>query len=68
MSDQEEQGPSRRGEAAWRLAKERVTERNDQARRAGKQRRQAYEREREERRRAAEVRRSAELLGRQAGR
>jgi len=65
MSDQgdhEDGRPvSKRGEAAWKEAKERVAERNEQARKAGKQ--QAYERQRDEARRAADLRRRADLLG-----
>jgi hypothetical protein len=66
MSDdrehQEEQGTSRRGEAAWKAATERVAARNEQARKAGKQQRQAYERGRDEQRRAAELGRMAALI------
>ena len=46
MSDQAEAGqekPAKRGEAAWKAAKDGVAERNDQARKAGKQERQAFE-------------------------
>jgi hypothetical protein len=67
VSDQadghEEWTASARGEAAWKEAKERVAERNVQARKAGKQRRESYERERAEALRAAEERRRAELIG-----
>jgi hypothetical protein len=67
MSDQTEaegnQKPSKRGEAAWKEAKERVAERNAKARKAGKQQREAYEREQAEARRRAESRQMAELLG-----
>jgi hypothetical protein len=56
--------PLKRGEAAWQEAKERIAERNKQARKAGKQRRAAYESQQEEARRAAESRRSARLLER----
>jgi hypothetical protein len=66
MSDQadhqEEQGPSKRGEAAWKEAKERIAERNDKARKEGKQRREAYERQQAEARRTVERRQMAELL------
>jgi hypothetical protein len=53
---------AKRGEAKWKEAKERVAERNSQARKAGKQRREAYERQRAEVRRVAERRQMAELL------
>jgi len=59
----EAQAPVKRGEAAWREEKERVSERNARARKAGKQRRESYERARAEARRAAERRRVAQLLG-----
>jgi hypothetical protein len=65
MSDQtdhqEEQATGKRGEAAWKEARERVDQRNAAARKLGKQRRQAYERGRDEARRAAELRQMAEL-------
>lgn len=67
MSDQadhqEEQPVSKRGEDAWRADRDRIAQRNDQARKAGKQRRAAYELQRDEARRAADLRRTADLLG-----
>jgi hypothetical protein len=54
--------PTTRGEAAWKAQKERVSERNAQARKAGKQRREAYEQGRADARRDAERRRLATLL------
>jgi hypothetical protein len=62
--DREERTTTARGEAAWKAAKERVAERNEQARKSGKQRREAFERQRAEARAAAERRQMAELLGR----
>ena len=66
MSEQPEpkqqQPVSKRGEAAWKETKDRIAERNVQARKAGKQRREAQELQREETRRAAEQRRMIELL------
>jgi hypothetical protein len=66
MSDQAQDpqdGPApKRGEAAWKEAKERIAQRNEAARKAGKQRRGTYERQREDARRAAENRRTATLL------
>ena len=44
-------------EAAWKAEKERIAQRNDEARKAGKKERETQEREREERRRMAELRR-----------
>jgi hypothetical protein len=55
---EEGSGISARGEAAWKEERERIAARNEQARKAGKQRRETYEREREEARRRAERRRS----------
>jgi hypothetical protein len=64
-ADEHQDGPAaKRGEAAWKEAKERVAERNQQARKAGKQRREAYERGQDDARRAAEGRRNARLLAR----
>ncbi|MFN2615709.1 MAG: hypothetical protein ABR581_01150 [Thermoleophilaceae bacterium] len=69
MSDeterQDEQPAGKRGDAAWKETKARIAERNDNARKAGKQRREAHERERQEARQAAERRRMVELLGKQ---
>ena len=64
MSDQAGEGSAKRGEAAWKAARERVAERNDQARKAGKQRRQAYERQKADARRAAERRQTEQVLAR----
>jgi hypothetical protein len=69
MSDQADQqtdqqdhkAPSKRGDAAWKAAKERVAKRNDQARKVGRQRREAYERQQVEARRRAEIRQMADL-------
>jgi hypothetical protein len=61
-TDHKEEQPSKRGEAAWKAAKERVAERNAQARKAGKQRREVYERQRAEARRQAERREIAAVL------
>jgi hypothetical protein len=44
-------------EAAWKAERERIAQRNDDARRAGKKERETQEREREERRRVVEARR-----------
>jgi hypothetical protein len=52
--EQAQQTTSKRGEAAWKEAREKVAERNDQARKAGKERRQAYEHQKADARRAAE--------------
>jgi hypothetical protein len=44
-------------EAAWKAAKDRIAERNEQARKVGKKERETQEREREQRRRVAAARR-----------
>lgn len=44
-------------EAAWKAEKERIAQRNDDARKAGKKERETQERERAERRRVAAARR-----------
>jgi hypothetical protein len=44
-------------EAAWKAEKERIAQRNEETRKAGKKERETQEREREERRRITEVRR-----------
>jgi hypothetical protein len=44
-------------EAAWKAEKERIAQRNDETRKAGRKERETHEREREERRRIAELRR-----------
>jgi hypothetical protein len=69
MSDQTDQQPDegskKRGDAAWKAARERVAERNDQARKAGKQQRQAYERQKADARRAAERRQMEQTLAKE---
>ena len=65
MSDNADDGqqvPSKRGEAAWKEEKDRIAERNDQARKAGRVRREAKDRLQAEARRAAERRDMAEAL------
>jgi hypothetical protein len=59
---QEERTSGKRGEARWKEDRERIAARNDQARKAGKQRREDYERARQEARNAADLRRRAALL------
>jgi hypothetical protein len=44
-------------EAAWKAEKERIAQRNDETRKAGKKERETQERDRAERRRVAAVRR-----------
>jgi hypothetical protein len=44
-------------EAAWKAEKDRIAQRNDETRKAGKKERETQERERAERRREAAVRR-----------
>jgi hypothetical protein len=68
MSEKEDaQQPSKRGEAAWKADRERIAARNDEARKAGRQRRDDYERQRAEARHAADVRRRAALLKKDRG-
>jgi hypothetical protein len=66
MSDHTDPGqepaPSRRAEAVWKASKERVAERNDQARKAAKEERKAHERRIQASRRDTELRERAELL------
>lgn len=57
-----EDRPSPRGEAAWKAATQRIAERNQAARKAGKARRGAYERQRDAARRAAEREIDASLV------
>ena len=66
MNEHTDQGAPvpKRGEAAWKEAMERTARRNDQARKAGKERREAYEDQRARMRREAEQRRRADLLDR----
>jgi len=58
--EEHQERPSKRGEAAWAEARDAVSKRNADARRAGKKRREAYELERTKARLAAETRRTAE--------
>jgi hypothetical protein len=48
---------ARMSEAAWKAEKERIAQRNDETRKAGKKERERTERERAERRREAAARR-----------
>jgi hypothetical protein len=61
----EKQTPSRRGEAAWKAEKERVADRNAQARKAGREEREAYERQKADSRRTREARQMADLVAKQ---
>jgi hypothetical protein len=58
--EEHQERPAKRGEAAWVEAREAISKRNAEARRAGKKRREAYELERTKARLAAETRRTAE--------
>jgi hypothetical protein len=60
-TDQPDPQVPKRGEAAWKAEKQRIAERNDRARKAGKQERQDRERREVEIRLAAERRTDAEL-------
>ena len=52
---------SARGEAAWKEERERIAERNQAARKAGKAEREAYERKQTDTRRVHELKRQAKL-------
>lgn len=69
MSDQaDKQQPvvPKRGEAAWKEQRDAVAERNEQARKAGRQRKEAKNRVRVQELRAAERREMAEALSQHA--
>jgi hypothetical protein len=56
--------PKKRGEAAWKENMERIAERNDAARKVGRQRRDDYDQARARARNEADARRRAQLLDR----
>ena len=61
-ADKQPQPPvAKRGEAAWKDNLARIAERNDKAKKAGKQQREEYERGKDERRHARELRERAAL-------
>ena len=65
MTDPNEEKPvSKRGEAAWKEARDRIAERNEQVSKAGRKQREDYERGRIEDRVEADVRRRSEQLKR----
>ncbi|MGH2946873.1 MAG: hypothetical protein ACRDPC_11530 [Solirubrobacteraceae bacterium] len=68
MSDTSKRQPvadtPKRGEAAWKAAKEAIASRNDQARKLGRARRQKQYEEHDAQRRAADRRERAELAKR----
>jgi hypothetical protein len=59
---QQEGPPKKRGEAAWKENMDRISERNDAARKAGRQRRDEYDQARAKARNEADARRRAQLL------
>ena len=59
--ENEDQGSSARGEAAWKEVRERIAERNQAARKVGKETRDAYERKQDAGRRAREMQRQSKL-------
>ena len=67
MSEEADQQPrpAKRGEAAWKAAREAVAERNDETRKAGKKERADYERHKADARREAERRQLESFPGRQ---
>jgi hypothetical protein len=60
--------PAPRGEAAWKAQKDAIAERNQKARKAGKEQRLAHERRRDEARLGAELRDVASLRGKSGSR
>jgi hypothetical protein len=60
----QEEPPKKRGEAAWKENMERIAERNDAARKVGRQRRDEYDQGRAQARNEADARRRAQLLDR----
>ena len=65
MTEQNEEKPvSKRGEAAWKEARDRIAERNEQVSKAGRKQREDYERARIEDRVEADMRRRSEQLKR----
>ena len=64
---QQDGPPKKRGEAAWKENMDRIAERNDAARKAGRQRRETYDQARMKSRNDADARRRAQLLDRTRG-
>ena len=60
--------PRRRGEAAWKADRDAVADRNDAARKAGRDERRAAEQRADEARRAADLRERAAVAGKGGGR
>ena len=60
-TDQQDEGPRRTGDAAYRAQKAAIAERNDAARKAGKAERQETERKAAARRRAVDMAEQASL-------
>jgi hypothetical protein len=65
--EEHQERPAKRGEAAWAEARDAISKRNAEARKAGKKQREAYELERTKARYAAETRRAAEAHGSRDG-
>jgi hypothetical protein len=61
-TDKQETAPAKRGEAAWKEQRDAIAARNEQARKASRQRRGVEDRVRAQARRAAEGREMAEAL------
>ena len=71
MTDSTKEGsdrPARRGEAAWKAAKDDIAARNEQARKAGRKLRQADELHAAQERAAAHRREMATLIGKSGAR
>ena len=61
-TDKQDAAPAKRGEAAWKEQRDAIAARNEQARKASRQRRGVEDRVRAQARRAAEGREMAEAL------
>ena len=66
-ADQQEQPSGRRGEAAWKEHMDRISARNDQARKEGRARREAEEREKDRARHERDRRELAALVAKRGG-
>ena len=67
MSDPSGSEPALRGEAAWKAHREAISQRNDKAKKVGKERHDAWEQLRRQSRADAEAREDVRFLSRQRG-
>ncbi len=65
--DRQAEAPAKRGEAAWKEQRDAIAARNEQARKASRQRRGVEDRVRAQARRAAQGREMAEALNQHDG-